>query len=703
MANMNDQPIKEIKVIGVEKPQKGKFQEHFEYVIRVTYENGHEHLIFRRYSMLFHFHSVLKEVVKGNYSSVIILPELPVARFQHVGRKFLRLGMNKELKQMTEFCQKIVVLPKFISEKDIILKFFDQLGTDVAHSEAYLEESQKGEQSKEQNDRVPPQAGTDSCGDMGQDNMDQYRSIAEFDAVGTGELSVVEGEIVTVIEKNTSGWWLVSNQSGHTGFTPATFLEPVEEKTNTGEWHIVSGPDNMYTAVKDYEAQCEDEISFRFGEEMEVLAMSNFGWWQVRCNDQVGLCPASSLTIRLASSYYEDPMIEYRKSILKYSTKGSQREAPPRTGSSKSCDSQSSSDGSFYGNAQQPERFCPPYSSAKYTKIIPKHLRYEEPNNNNNDKINYVNIPVIKNGTPHYEEGQESEAINVHVLRRDYQENGFSLRKGDTVQVMAVMPDGCFWKVATLTRPFKEGLIPSDLLCPELPRQIEAITVPSSTAGIVECTVTDGIEPLKVLPRFTAPPSVRKPVPAPRSNPPKSPTVSPKGVNSVVALVDYNPGQTDLLSFQKGDVGRLVKKAETGWWFIELKGFEGWVPVVYWEECKEGRNGKTPDISLLGLGRQWFCGKMSREQCEDLFGKRGKHLDFIIRESVQRVGSYALSIKFNDKIHHFPIEKSASGKLQIGKLSFDKLSEIVTHYKIHPLFYTDNRQPVSVGKPLSRT
>ena len=40
---------------------------------------------------------------------------------------------------------------------------------------------------------------------MGQDNMDQYRSIAEFDAVGTGELSVVEGEIVTVIEKNTSG------------------------------------------------------------------------------------------------------------------------------------------------------------------------------------------------------------------------------------------------------------------------------------------------------------------------------------------------------------------------------------------------------------------------------------------------------------------------------------------------------------------
>ena len=80
MSYIKDQPIKEIKVIAVEKPQKGKFQEHYEYVIRVTYENGYEHMIFRRYSMLFDFHSVLKDVVKRNYGSMIILPELPGKR-----------------------------------------------------------------------------------------------------------------------------------------------------------------------------------------------------------------------------------------------------------------------------------------------------------------------------------------------------------------------------------------------------------------------------------------------------------------------------------------------------------------------------------------------------------------------------------------------------------------------------------------------
>ena len=52
---------------------------------------------------------------------------------------------------------------------------------------------------------ISAQAGADSCAEVGQDNMEQYRSVAAFEAVGTGELSVVDGEIVTVIEKNTSG------------------------------------------------------------------------------------------------------------------------------------------------------------------------------------------------------------------------------------------------------------------------------------------------------------------------------------------------------------------------------------------------------------------------------------------------------------------------------------------------------------------
>ena len=104
------------------------------------------------------------------------------------------------------------------------------------------------------------------------------------------------------------------------------------------------------------------------------------------------------------------------------------------------------------------------------------------------------------------------QAINVHVTRKDYYGNGLSLRQGEMVQVMSVMPDGLMWKVATLNPPYKEGLIPSDLLCPELLH-------PSNVAESLDaqCTIEDDTTPLKVLPRFTSPPSVRKPIPVPRT------------------------------------------------------------------------------------------------------------------------------------------------------------------------------------------
>ena len=39
---------------------------------------------------------------------------------------------------------------------------------------------------------------------------------------------------------------------------------------------------DIYVAIKNYKAQCPDEISFQIGEELEVISMSNFGWWRVR-------------------------------------------------------------------------------------------------------------------------------------------------------------------------------------------------------------------------------------------------------------------------------------------------------------------------------------------------------------------------------------------------------------------------------------
>ena len=49
------------------------------------------------------------------------------------------------------------------------------------------------------------------------------------------------------------------------------------------------------------------------------------------------------------------------------------------------------------------------------------------------------------------------------------------------------------------------------------------------------------------------------------------------------------------------------------------------------------------------------------------------------------------------RIRHFPIELTPSGRYVIGKHAFDGLTEIVTFYKQNALFYTQYKEPVSLG------
>jgi len=47
--------------------------------------------------------------------------------------------------------------------------------------------------------------------------------------------------------------------------------------------------------VDNYEAEEDDEISFKRGTVVEVLQKSLDGWWMVKINKQVGLAPATFL------------------------------------------------------------------------------------------------------------------------------------------------------------------------------------------------------------------------------------------------------------------------------------------------------------------------------------------------------------------------------------------------------------------------
>ena len=50
-------------------------------------------------------------------------------------------------------------------------------------------------------------------------------------------------------------------------------------KLPTAVFHFILG---HWITVAPYTAKSDDELSYRAGEEVEVLATSNFGWWKIR-------------------------------------------------------------------------------------------------------------------------------------------------------------------------------------------------------------------------------------------------------------------------------------------------------------------------------------------------------------------------------------------------------------------------------------
>eukprot|EP01127_Copromyxa_protea_P019847 TRINITY_DN6527_c0_g1_i1.p1 TRINITY_DN6527_c0_g1~~TRINITY_DN6527_c0_g1_i1.p1 ORF type:complete len:622 (+),score=74.32 TRINITY_DN6527_c0_g1_i1:35-1900(+) len=65
---------------------------------------------------------------------------------------------------------------------------------------------------------------------------------------------------------------------------------------------------------------------------------------------------------------------------------------------------------------------------------------------------------------------------------------------------------------------------------------------------------------------------------------PRSPLEECDGITWVCALFDYQGEVRDELTFKQGDVVKLIRKDQSGWWFGESKGVSGIFPANYVEE-----------------------------------------------------------------------------------------------------------------------
>ncbi|XP_059125176.1 NADPH oxidase organizer 1 isoform X2 [Peromyscus eremicus] len=99
-------------------------------------------------------------------------------------------------------------------------------------------------------------------------------------------------ELLDVLLRHPSGWWLVENKDQQTAWFPAPYLEEVAPGQAQESGLALQGSGTQFCATQAYEGSRTDELSVPAGARVCVLETSDRGWWLCRYSGQVGLFPA---------------------------------------------------------------------------------------------------------------------------------------------------------------------------------------------------------------------------------------------------------------------------------------------------------------------------------------------------------------------------------------------------------------------------
>uniref|UniRef100_UPI00398F2A0C intersectin-2-like isoform X4 n=1 Tax=Pristiophorus japonicus TaxID=55135 RepID=UPI00398F2A0C len=120
-----------------------------------------------------------------------------------------------------------------------------------------------------------------------------------YTATGTEQLSLVRGQLILILNKNTSGWWQGELQARgkkrQKGWFPASHVKLLGQ--SSGKSTPAPTPVCQVIAIYDYTAANEDELSFSKGQLINVLNKDDPDWWQGELNGMNGLFPSNYVKI----------------------------------------------------------------------------------------------------------------------------------------------------------------------------------------------------------------------------------------------------------------------------------------------------------------------------------------------------------------------------------------------------------------------
>ncbi|XP_005054317.1 PREDICTED: NADPH oxidase organizer 1 [Ficedula albicollis] len=273
-----------VKAVGFMQCRKQK-----NYMMFVSWSDQNNILIYRTFEDFKKFHKELKRKFPTESGSLRSLPRFKGITMQQ--RKIGKLNRCLEILKLLEtYSQELLKTDVKISQGEEVNQFFKAQTQDLdpsfpENSVVIMPSVFRREKNPQPLSITLPQASQ------------SYRCIEAFETKDTKNkpFTVAQKEIVEVLIKDMTGWWLVENADKQIAWFPASYLEELDACEDIQTALSSNEEGSLYFVVQAYEAQKADELSLNQGVVVEVLRRSHDGWWLIRYNGCTGYMPSLCL------------------------------------------------------------------------------------------------------------------------------------------------------------------------------------------------------------------------------------------------------------------------------------------------------------------------------------------------------------------------------------------------------------------------
>ncbi|KAM6121801.1 NADPH oxidase organizer 1 [Phoenicopterus ruber ruber] len=271
----------DVKAVGLMQCRKQKH-----YMMFVSWSDQNNILIYRTFEDFKRFHKELKRkfpIENGSLRrSDRTLPRLKDANVKQ--RKSGKPNRCLEILKLLEtYSQELLKMDAKISQGEDVIQFFKAQTQDLdpsfpENSVVIMPSEIGGEKKNQPRERLSsithPQASQ------------SYRCVETFETKDTknNTFKVAKREIVEVLMKDMTGWWLVENADKQIAWFPASYLEEIDAHEDIQNALSSDEEGSLYFVVRAYESQKADELSLNNGVIVEVVRRSDDGWWLIRAS-----------------------------------------------------------------------------------------------------------------------------------------------------------------------------------------------------------------------------------------------------------------------------------------------------------------------------------------------------------------------------------------------------------------------------------